>query len=303
MNIKKILAGAAAGALMLGASIVPAFAVAPWNVTGNYEVTFFLDPDVSTTPYVHHATLSQSGSTVTGDGGYPATGGDTYHWNVTSGTQSGDSLSLTTMYDLGAPGTVMTMTGTIAPNGTVSGTWTDDLGGTRTGTWNISKGVSVPSIHTPVNGATVTTSALVKVDWTDAVGANPPFQYQYEAFSDAAYTSSVYLSGWLADSEIPTPGTPPGDYYLRVRANSSDLTESEWSNGAGNVYKITVEADSVITPTPTPTPTPVVVGPPTNKDLCKNDGWKTFNNPTFKNQGDCVSYVQSNPNAVGNKTK
>jgi hypothetical protein len=34
-----------------------------------------------------------------------------------------------------------------------------------------------------------------------------------------------------------------------------------------------------------------LVGPPTNKDQCKNDGWKTFNNPSFKNQGDCVSYV------------
>jgi len=46
-----------------------------------------------------------------------------------------------------------------------------------------------------------------------------------------------------------------------------------------------------------------LVGPPTEKDQCKNDGWMTFNNPTFKNQGDCVSYVQSNENAVGNKEK
>jgi hypothetical protein len=34
-----------------------------------------------------------------------------------------------------------------------------------------------------------------------------------------------------------------------------------------------------------------VVGPPTTKDQCKNNGWQTFNNPTFQNQGDCVSYV------------
>ena len=34
-----------------------------------------------------------------------------------------------------------------------------------------------------------------------------------------------------------------------------------------------------------------VVGPPTTKDQCKGGGWKTFNNPSFKNQGDCVSYV------------
>lgn len=45
---------------------------------------------------------------------------------------------------------------------------------------------------------------------------------------------------------------------------------------------------------------PVLVGPPTNMDQCKKDGWKTFNNPTFKNQGQCVSYVQSN-NHTGNK--
>jgi hypothetical protein len=31
--------------------------------------------------------------------------------------------------------------------------------------------------------------------------------------------------------------------------------------------------------------------PPTSKDQCKKDGWRSFNNPTFKNQGDCVSYV------------
>ncbi len=34
-----------------------------------------------------------------------------------------------------------------------------------------------------------------------------------------------------------------------------------------------------------------LVGPPTNKDQCKANGWMTFNNPTFKNQGDCVSFV------------
>jgi outer membrane biosynthesis protein TonB len=57
-----------------------------------------------------------------------------------------------------------------------------------------------------------------------------------------------------------------------------------------------------VTPTPTPTPTPTAtptptpaVGPPTDSDQCKQDGWKRFNTPRgFKNQGDCVSFVQSN---------
>jgi hypothetical protein len=35
-------------------------------------------------------------------------------------------------------------------------------------------------------------------------------------------------------------------------------------------------------------------GPPTNKDQCKNNGWKRFNTPrTFKNQGDCIQFVNT----------
>jgi hypothetical protein len=33
------------------------------------------------------------------------------------------------------------------------------------------------------------------------------------------------------------------------------------------------------------------VGPPTNKNQCKHGGWKSFTNPTFKNQGQCVAFV------------
>lgn len=32
---------------------------------------------------------------------------------------------------------------------------------------------------------------------------------------------------------------------------------------------------------------------PTSKDQCKNNGWKTFFDPSFKNQGRCLSFVQS----------
>lgn len=35
-----------------------------------------------------------------------------------------------------------------------------------------------------------------------------------------------------------------------------------------------------------------LVGPPTSKDQCRKGGWKTFDNPSFRNQGQCVSYVE-----------
>lgn len=37
---------------------------------------------------------------------------------------------------------------------------------------------------------------------------------------------------------------------------------------------------------------PILVGPPSSKGQCKKDGWKAFNNPSFRNQGQCVSYVE-----------
>lgn len=47
----------------------------------------------------------------------------------------------------------------------------------------------------------------------------------------------------------------------------------------------------------------VINNTPDNKNQCKRGGWMEFDNPSFKNQGDCVSYVQSSPNAKGNKEK
>jgi hypothetical protein len=46
------------------------------------------------------------------------------------------------------------------------------------------------------------------------------------------------------------------------------------------------------------TATPTLVGPPVSKDQCLKGGWTTFNNPSFKNQGDCVSFI-----ATGGKNK
>ncbi len=142
---------------------------------------------------------------------------------------------------------------------------------------------SVPTIIVPADGAHVTSAALVKVDWTDSTGTNSPFQYQYEAYSDSGYSSLIYSSGWLSASEIPTPGTPVGDYWVRVRAKDATSTFSGWSNGSGSPYHFTVVP---------------LVGPPTLVSQCKNNGWQTFNNPSFANQGACVSYVRAHSHSV-----
>ena len=56
----------------------------------------------------------------------------------------------------------------------------------------------------------------------------------------------------------------------------------------------TSSANSLVRICPGFAPPPGVGGgTPTDKDQCKNDGWKSFTNPAFKNQGDCVSFVVS----------
>lgn len=44
---------------------------------------------------------------------------------------------------------------------------------------------------------------------------------------------------------------------------------------------------------------------PTNKEQCKNNGWKTFNNKDnkFKNQGDCISFVENKDKNDKEKSK
>ena len=132
-----------------------------WNVTPTTQLTFFLTG--SSTPFTHHVTLTQNGQTVGGSGGYPLEGGvDTFHWNITSGSLIGSALSLTAAYDFGAPGTTMTISGTVNADGSITGSWSDNYGGgTRTGTFT-----------SPAGSATATVSYCGKgtAYYSDAAG-------------------------------------------------------------------------------------------------------------------------------------
>jgi hypothetical protein len=150
--------------------------------------------------------------------------------------------------------------------------------------------ISTPTIVSPPNNSSLTSAQLTKIDWTDSTSTfGPPVSYQYQAFSDPGYSSSVYDSGpTLTASEIPTPGTPNGVYYVRVRALDTFGNQSAWSNGTTNPYKITVRS---------------LTTPPTNKSQCDGDNWKTFNNPAFKNKDQCIDYVVKHEHKIRGDVK
>ncbi len=73
--------------------------------------------------------------------------------------------------------------------------------------------------------------------------------------------------------------------------NSSSMSAPKQTFTITATITILAECPFCDPPIPPFDPTPQLGPPPTNKDQCKNDGWRAFNNPSFRNQGDCVSFV------------
>src|SRR5205823_10050223 len=76
------------------------------------------------------------------------------------------------------------------------------------------------------------------------------------------------------------------------------------ASNAGGTGELIIDMDGVVKYGPflltlsSCAPAPQI-GPPTNKDQCKKDGWMNFNVPRkFKNQGDCVSYMSNGKSSL-----
>lgn len=97
-------------------------------------------------------------------------------------------------------------------------------------------------------------------------------------------------------------GIPTGQVATTGLDVSSDqvfwntMTPSNYTDGGAGGVGI-FRRDTLWTPNGTVAAkflaTEIPVAPPTSKEQCKDGGWQSFNDPSFKNQGDCVSYVVS----------
>jgi hypothetical protein len=130
-------------------------------------------------------------------------------------------------------------------------------------------------------GVTLPSNVIVSVAYnTTHYGANPI------GASAPCYTSSAgcgYDSLNVGLWDPPTVGsTPlPADAYLNSATPGQycDLGSGGSGTFCWGGFQPAIQVDAPI-------------GPPTNKDQCKDDGWKAFDTPRkFKNQGDCVSFV------------
>ena len=121
-----------------------------------------------------------------------------------------------------------------------------------------------------------------------------------ESWALTAQATSCPVLDLKAPNGVTNPYMPTmaNAYQPIFDATGSQITfDGSSSDGTSNQL-INLQAANYVTPTPTPTPTttptttptPIAIPLPTVKTACMDNGWKTFGS-TFKNQGDCVSYV------------
>lgn len=242
MNIKKLIVGTAAGAIMFGVMVVPALAS-----TGVLQgmISYYTKND----------------------------GGPFYRSVIpyTSGfeTQSANPDGSVTMSIIGAPG--YADSGFVIYNGKLGDLNNFNLTGTGDYGLNI---------------------------WFDKNDNGEFFSWAGDTYSGVdgdSYILGPSSAGGnlsITDSSLFTSMQPGGGNYTlaQLKANvasgiTSDTHIAIWVGvtvGSGGSKTATVS---------------ILVPAPTDKDQCKKGGWNTFNNPAFKNQGECVSYVQSNDHA------
>jgi Right handed beta helix region len=109
------------------------------------------------------------------------------------------------------------------------------------------------------------------------------------------------ISGYpVAGLQVDTGGYVGGFGSLNAKNNWwGSATGPTIASNPGGTGEPIIDPDGVVAYSPFLTSlsgcAPVQqVGPPTNKDQCKGDGWMSFNVPKkFKNQGDCIQYVNT----------
>jgi hypothetical protein len=243
--------------------------------TSNFTFEWEDVVDTSTITYDWQASLS---NTLASDGSFasvlashtdlptssvnsPGTPDNVYYWHVRAKDAAGNYSLWSTVWKVTID--------TIAPNATFSG-FRDQTSAGYDNTQAIK------------SCGLVNTSGYIAWEWQLLNTELNPVTYAYQILSGP---TAVGFSMDTLDTHIYGGIPVYGTYNVQVTGKDQ----------SGNISSpITCSVTYQEAPTPTP-----IVGPPTDKDQCKKDGWKIFNTPTFKNQGECVKYIETHKEKPG----
>lgn len=155
---------------------------------------------------------------------------------------------------------------------------------------NASAGASI----TGLNGQTFTSASFTLASASQCQGGSPRFNI-------ASSNGTTYFLG--CNNVIPTTNSDGTVTYAfdastiaaagnQVPFPSGTITGVDVLidvQGTADLSHVTVNGTSEV-------PVPTVNGP-TAKSQCKHGGWKTFTSPTFRNQGQCVSWYEHHRSA------
>lgn len=309
MNIKKLLIGTAASAVMLGSVITASFAAS--------QVVY--DSIPTPTP-----------------GNVPSVG-----FEATSTSEFGGQIGLASTERTDPKVTIL-----MSSWGCESGTWYSGNCVTTVGaTFNHPITINVYNVNLDNTVGSLITTKTESFDMPYRPSADPSciggdagkwsngttcyngkafpisFDLAGTTLPDKVIVSVAYNTSHYGNSPIGTQAcnlTPQGCPYDSLNVGTSTTStvgtalptaddayqNSTWSgaycdNGVGGTGTFRLDAGcwTGFIPAIRVEANPPVVGPPTDKNACKNGGWQTFNNPSFKNQGACVSYITSNEKA------
>ncbi len=126
-----------------------------------------------------------------------------------------------------------------------------------------------------------------RFDYVPTTGSNISFTTVSFAASDVP-TSVTKRGTRISACPTTLAGMPAGSYVRAFALNVGDTSASD-AGLDGYLDNVVV---NLVGDTTTYDFEPVLT--PVSKDACKGNGWMTFNTPKFKNQGACVSFVQTN---------
>ena len=303
MKLKTVMCGIAAAAVVAVVAVAPAGALSPSVVydniptpqPGNVASEAFEAQSASEFGgQVQLAGTERSNATVTVL--MSSWGCQSGHWYsgdciTAPGATFSEPVTLN-IYAVGTGGAVGTLITSVSqpfnipyrPSASVS--CTDANAGKWSDGTTCFNGYAVPISFAIPSNITLPDRLIVSVAYNTTHYGASPYGEATACYASAAGCGYDSLNVGL--NAPPTTGTDPqaDDAYL----NSS--WSGAYCSGATGTFRLDSGCWTGFQPAFRISATPVPVGPPTNKDQCKNGGWQQFNNPAFKNQGDCVSFAQ-----------
>jgi hypothetical protein len=150
---------------------------------------------------------------------------------------------------------------------------------------------------TGFTGATFASASFTLASTNQCGGGSPRFNVTTNVqtyFLGCANVTPVVDPGTLAATYTITPATLTTAGLPVPTGTITSVQVLVDEQGVADLTNITFNGVVQI-------PAPTSQGGPGAKSACMKGGWKTFTNPTFKNQGQCVSYIASHGKKQHNK--